>query len=117
MKIVNLTPHNLTLRTPAGEDILLPPSGEIARVTETPGVPIEGTGLPVPCYGSPVRTGVSGLPAPAAGTAYIVSGLVLAACVDREDVFGPGTGPADGAIRANGQVVAVTRLIAAPRAS
>lgn len=47
--------------------------------------------------------------------AKIVSGLVLAACAGRTDVFGPGTGPKDGALRdSKNQIVAVTRLIAAP---
>ena len=47
----------------------------------------------------------------------MVSGFVLAhpSVAGRSDVVGPGTGPADGAIRnEKGQIVAVTRLIAPP---
>jgi hypothetical protein len=32
MRLVNLTPHALTLRLPTGEDHVLAPSGQIARV-------------------------------------------------------------------------------------
>lgn len=49
---------------------------------------------------------------------YLVSGMVLAhaSVRGRVDVYAPGTGPNDGAIRNDkGQVEAVTRLLMAPR--
>jgi hypothetical protein len=57
---------------------------------------------------------VAGLPDPADGVFYIVSGMVFASPLldGRGDVMAPGTGPDEGAVREGGQVQAVTRLIA-----
>jgi hypothetical protein len=111
IKIVNLTPHAIVLRGSAG-DTTVPPSGTIARVSSTPGVLTERTGIPVPVAGPTTFGDVTGLPAPEDGTIYIVSGLV-AGRVARSDVFAPGTGPADNPVRdEKGNIVAVTRLIA-----
>ena len=116
MKLVNLTPHALTLRTPEGIDITLPPSGTVARVGTTPGALREVAGIPVSVAEATSYGEVQGLPEPAEGTIYIVSGLVLGRAFGRADVFGPGTGPQDGAIRDDaGRVIAVTRLVGAPK--
>jgi len=57
---------------------------------------------------------VSGLPAYTRGVMLLVSGMVRDALEDRGDVWSPGTGPEDGAIRNDkGHIVAVTRLIQA----
>lgn len=117
MRLVNLTPHALTLRLPSGEDMILAPSGQIARVVSPDaGAPRALEDLPVPVAPAPEAGRVEGLPTPEAGVAYVVSGLVLAHgdVAGRADVYGPGTGPAHGAIRAGGQIVAVTCLVAAP---
>ncbi len=85
-------------------------------MSQTPGEQVE-TINGVPVYSAPVVGRVEGLPEPQEGTIYIVSGMVLAHCQGRTDVFGPGTGPKDGAIRnEKGHIIAVTRLIAAPQA-
>ena len=114
--IINLTPHAIVLRSAGGEDTVIPPSGQVARVTSTPGSLATVDGLPVP-VASPTTFGeVEGLPAPVEGTFYIVSGMVGAALAGRgrTDVLMPGTGPADNAVRnEKGHIVAVTRLIAA----
>lgn len=116
MVLVNLTPHVIVLRPVEGEDVSIPPSGSVARVSSTPGAVQMVPGIPVP-VASPTTFGeIVGLPSSEEGTVFIVSGMVLAALAGkgRSDVFGPGTGPNDGAIRnAAGQVEAVTRLIAA----
>ena len=113
MNFVNLTPHSITLRGENG-DIVIQPSGEVARVAQTQGMeltPVNG----VPVYSAPEVGAVEGLGEPQEDTMYIVSGMVLAHCQNRTDVFGPGTGPNDGAVRnEKGHIVAVTRLIAAP---
>ena len=113
-KIVNLTPHPLTLRRPDGTELEIAPSPQgPARVSATPGShagEIEG----VPVYGAPTWGEVSGLPAPEDDTVYIVSSLVAAHISGRGDVYVPGTGPKDGAVRnEQGHIVAVTRLIKA----
>ena len=108
--IINLTPHAVALHLPGGEVVTLPPSGVVARVGSQPGSPlppIEG----VACFTSPQWGEVVDLPSPQEGVALLVSGLV-AGRVCRVDVFSPGTGPQDGAVRnAAGQIAGVTRLI------
>lgn len=109
MNFVNLTPHAITVRTPDGDKVFSP-SGTVARVGSMPGALLD-TIDGVPCYSAPVWGDVTGLPDPADGVAYIVSGLV-ASRVSRPDVYSPATGPTDGAIRDDrGQIIAVTRLI------
>lgn len=116
MTLVNLTPHAIVLRDPTGTEHFISPSGEVARVTSTPGVCTDeliGYGC-VPVYSAPAWGEVEGLPDQKAGTIYIVSALVAARVPERMDVVCPGTGPNDGAIRdAAGRVVAVTRLVSA----
>lgn len=115
--LVNLTPHPVTLRLPDGTDLTLDPAPEPARVStlnaDSPAS--EWATVPVPVVPFPPYGPVEGLPLPTPGKSYIVSLLVLARCAGRTDVFAPATGPKDGCIRDDkGQVVAVTRLVAAP---
>lgn len=115
MNIVNLTPHALTLRTPQGEREF-PPMSTAARVmyATRPEASLRD-GIPLPILEHPTAGRVIGLPAPANDTIYLVSLIVLPLCAGRTDVFAPATGPGEGAIRDDrGQVVAVTRLVAAP---
>ena len=127
MKIINLTPHEIVVSctgTNDGEHYMLsiPPSGKVARVSEKQGsllnpirvTTLEGNTAEITVAGPPQRGAVTDLPEPENDTIYLVSGLVLAQCTGRTDVFAPGTGPLDGCIRgSNGQPIAVTRLIAA----
>ena len=105
--MLNLTPHAITLRTPGG-DVTFQPSGQVARVstvaTDT-GLIVAGVRVIRNVYGP-----VTGLPTD--GTPCIVSGMVLAALTaGTPNVYAPATGAT--AIRENGQVVAVTELVAA----
>ena len=71
-------------------------------------------GFPVPILTAPRFGAVEGLGEPEGGTAYLVSGLVLAHTSDRGDVFAPATGPGDNPVRDHqGRIVAVTRLVSA----
>ena len=122
MKLVNLTPHDITLREADSTDLTIPSSG-VARVDATEGgliglvlcpmAPASSYGLLVPIHSAPSWGEVYGLPDAVDGVLYIVSTMVADRCGGRADVVSPGTGPKDGAIRANGEIVAVTRLIAA----
>ncbi len=113
VRFVNLTPHPLTLRPEGGDDIVVAPSGTIARVSTTPGEKIK-TLNGVPLYAATSFGEIESLPAPQAGTIYIVSGLVAGQVSGRDDVVAPGTGPQDGAVRnEKGHIVAVTRLVKA----
>ena len=106
MSIINLTPHAISVRL-NGRDIVIPPSGQIARVATSAELVAEVDGIPVyrTVFGS-----VEGLPEPKAGIVLITSTIVAqaAARLGRTDVVSPDTGPT--AVRVNGQIVAVTRL-------
>ena len=101
-KLVNLTPHGVTIHTDWGI-FVEPPSGRVARVKEA--VSEVGTinctggdseachGLPIPVL-SRTKGAVEGLPERTLDgdgwrTIYIVSGMVAAAA-PRADVFSPG---------------------------
>ena len=116
--IVNLTPHSIIVLRDDGlgcqEAAEFSPSGVVARVGSTPGAKIEGNSFPL--FTSTTFGEVEGLPAPQAGVILLVSALVAGRCVGRKDVFSPGTGPNDGAVRdEKGHIKAVTRLIQAPQ--
>jgi hypothetical protein len=114
MKFVNLTPHPITLRAADGTDTTIAPSGQVARVAQHPSETLHFPGFPVPILTAPRFGAVEGLGEPEGGTAYLVSGLVLAHTSDRGDVFAPATGPGDNPVRDHqGRIVAVTRLVSA----
>jgi hypothetical protein len=108
MKLVNLTPHTITLAI-AGEYINLSSKG-IARVNSTPGK-LSYNDL-VPVYEADVVGEVIDLPEPQTNTRYIVSGMVGTALKGtRDDILVPGTGPQDNALRnEKGHIIAITRL-------
>ena len=107
--MINLTPHPITLRLPDGQDVTLPPSGAVARVSMVEEIVGTVAGLPL----------IRRRPGPVIGLPdgddqpCIVSSMVLAALpVGASGVYAPDTGPT--AIRdERGQVVAVTRLVGA----
>lgn len=115
MKIINLTPH--TVRLNGGTEFL--PSGQVARVktdhrldawlSDGPDGAVEPDDESfrdaIPVY-APVFGQVEGLPEPAKGTVYIVSGKVAASCRGRDDVVCPATGHAE-AVRHLGLVWSV----------
>jgi len=104
MKFINLTPHALTVEGLG----VIPTSGNIARVSVAQRD--MGTRGGVRLRQS-VKGMVEGIPAPAEGVTYIVSGMVLDALAGLRlaDVVAPDTG-AD-AIRENGQIVAVRGFV------
>lgn len=110
--IINLTPHDITLRSPEGTDTVVPKSGTEARVPTTPGARNDLDGVPCAVFDADAIGDVTGLPAEAEGVLYLVSGLVGAALAGkRNDLLVPGTAPADNPIRNDkGWIVAVTRL-------
>ena len=106
MKIVSLLPHEIVVRLD-GRDIVIPPSGQVARVAATTREVATVGEIPIVAteFGE-----ITGLPAPQPGVLYLGSTLLAqaAARLGRTDVVSPDTGPT--AIRANGQIVAVTRF-------
>ena len=106
--MINLTPHEIVIRAPHG-DIVLPPSGIVARVAtvEVGAGTFGAEAIPVVR-----RTLGDVIGMPEAGVPCIVSAMVAAAVPGRAGVFAPDTGST--AVRnASGQVLAVTRLVAA----
>ena len=117
MNIINLTPHAIVLLRDnllGGQEAAeFTPSGVVARVSSAPGTRIEGRDIPL--FTAPTWGEVENLPAPQSGVICLVSGLVAGRAIGRTDVFSPGTGPNDGAVRnEKGHITAVTRLIQAP---
>lgn len=104
--MLNLTPHPITVQLPDGSRATFPPSGQLARVTTEEVVVGEMAGVPVISRSFGQVTGL-----PEEGTPCIVSALVAGAVPGRRGVYAPDSGPT--AIREGGQVVAVTRLVAA----
>jgi hypothetical protein len=110
MKIVNLTPHTVTLRDTDGNDTTIESTGR-AVLNQTPGQLIEVPGVPVPVAQPATGHEVQGVPEPEENVLLIVS-FPVAAFLKRPDVVSPGTAPSDGAVRNEaGHIVAVTRLI------
>lgn len=120
--MLNLTPHPISLKTPAGV-IVYPPSGTVARVTMKEVVVGNRviahsteeedyyTSIPVIRREPGEVQGIP--PLSERGEGVIVSAMVLAALgADKELIFAPDTGPT--AIRnTEGQITAVTRLVEA----
>lgn len=104
--MINLTPHAIVLRRENGTEVTFPPSGKLARVASSEVTVGEYEGIPIVTrkFGEP-----EGLPEE--GELCLVSALVLGTVPGRKGVYAPDSGPS--AIRENGQIVAVTRLVAA----
>ena len=93
---VNLTPHDIKLN----DGRIYRPSGEIARVGVSYSDIIDDVTAQV--FGE-----VEGLPPQAKGVLYIVSGLVLAANKERQDLVAPATGHPEVVRDDKGRIVSV----------
>lgn len=101
MKLVNLTPHRITIVAPADwpllgsntDPIVVDPSGMVARCAETreiiASLATGHGGFDIPVYRATFGA-VQNLPDPQPDTAYIVSMRLAQAVPDRTDVFFPG---------------------------
>ncbi len=107
MRLVNLTPHAISLSLLNGEIVTLPSEGN-ARISTSPGESSYLEGIPVPLVGPSVFGPVMGLPEPQEGVIYVTS-MLVAQRVLRPDVVSPDTGPT--ALRVDGQIVAVRNLV------
>lgn len=86
MKFVNLTQHDLTIVLENGDGLVLPASGEVARVTFSTQQVDKVIGIPI--FKTVYEPEVTGLPEPENGTIFIVSSLA-AQTVKRRDVLAP----------------------------
>ena len=96
---VNATPHAITV-----DGVTYPPSGKLARVSQTWSKNEKG-------FFRVAHGGIDGLPAPEANTKIIVSAMVQAANESqwrpREDLVTPATGHPDVERDASGQIKSV----------
>ena len=99
MKIINLTPHAVSIVGEGGKEIAsFPPSGQLARCSaSTKRVGeisfSEGVSIPLTC----TQLGaVEGLPSPQPDTCFIVSRIIAEACPDRTDLLFPDQTVRDG---------------------
>ena len=86
MKFVNLTQHDLTIVLENGDDLVLPASGEVARVTFSTQQVDEVDGIPI--FKTVYEPEVTGLPEPQDNVIYIASSMA-AQTVRRQDVLAP----------------------------
>lgn len=86
MKFINLTTHDLTIVLENGDDLILPASGEVARVTFSTQQVDEIDGILI--YKTIYEPEITGLPEPQDGTIFVVSSLA-AQTVKRPDVLAP----------------------------
>ena len=90
MKIINLTPHDLSLITSNGITVTIARSGEIARLAITREARAElHVGSDVFTVSRPTLGEITGLPPAQDGVIFIVSALV-AETASRGDVMSPG---------------------------
>ena len=86
MKFINLTQHDLTIVLENGNDLVLPASGEVARVTFSTQQVDEVDGIPI--FKTVYEPEVTGLPEPQDNVIYIASSMA-AQTVRRQDVLAP----------------------------
>ena len=90
-KVLNLTPHAVTIHGAGGESVTIPPTAPAARleVTRQTCEPIQAEGGMVIPVSKPTLGAIQDLPDPAPGVIFIVSALVAEAA-KRADVMSPG---------------------------
>lgn len=86
MKFVNLTQHDLTIVLENGDGLILPASGEVARVTFSTQQVDKVDGIPI--FKTVYEPEVTGLPDPQDDVIYIASSMA-AQTVKRHDVLAP----------------------------
>lgn len=114
MRFVNLTPHEVVLRGPRGDE-RIPPDGRVVRVP-THALPVPGLSDEL---GYPVHLaehcGIKDMPDPEPDTVFIVSLVVLQALkeqhMDRSDCVAPDTAPHSAIRDAEGRIVAVKGFV------
>lgn len=89
MRLINLTPHTITLVGTGGATETIQPSGPPARVTLASDIPdgvVEVGSMDVPLVRTARTSEVTGLPEPQDGVLYVVSRQVVEAMPERKDL-------------------------------
>ena len=110
--MLNLTPHAIVIRFANGDDLVISPTGKVARLTteETTSIDFNSEIGPIPVISTKV-TGVTEIPDPMTNIKFLVSSMVLDSLGSEYAglAFAPDTGAT--AIRDDkGHIVGVTRL-------
>jgi hypothetical protein len=108
MKIMNLTPHSITITNESGIPLFtVEPSGVIARVSARTIVmgSVDVGEIQIPITGTTYGE-IEGLPDPKNGIIYVVSSLVAQRCSNRQDIFIPNESVRD----ENGRIVGCRSL-------
>lgn len=87
MKLINLTPHNITLKSKDGFELTVESTGlarcectdTLVETVQTPDLTLD---VMKKSFGK-----VNGLPEPQPDTAYIVSRIIAEACPERDDLY------------------------------
>lgn len=115
-EIINRTPHAIALVGTDGKTRIIEKSGSPVRIETSPGACL-GHVFTIPIHAPPTVVRLSNLPIRRENAIYVVSQIaamgVAAFHPDRDDIVYPGTGPKDGARRANQQILSATQLIRA----
>lgn len=115
MKLVNLTPHTVTIVDSQGKKLSIPPEGVVPRVQELhPHVGelnYEGVQIPLVRAVYPDGQAVQGLPEPQPGVLLLVSRMVFDACPNRTDLAVPDTSPGSVIRDEAGRITGVRQLI------
>lgn len=107
VRLINLTPHSVTLWRGQDPALTLPPVGRFARLLEdwVPGRPLLMGEVEVAIAAVTYR-GVEDLPDPMDGVAFVVSRVLAAAVPERSDLYFPAEEVRDAA----GRVIGCRRL-------
>lgn len=111
MRILNLTPHTVSVLHNNGEVVTFPVHGEAPRVSYD-----DHMACNIGDFSVSVRCGieaVEGLPDEEEGVFFIVSSMVREACPQRRDLLTPDSGP-DAVRNGKGHVLYVLRFIQNP---
>lgn len=97
MRVVNLTPHDVTILPKSGRVVNIPRSGVTARLslTKTKSHTIVINGEDINVVRNEIKGLVTGLPSPAKDTIFIVSRDVAEFVGGRDDLYYPDSGIRD----------------------
>jgi len=104
-KIVNLTPHTVTILNSDNQIIKEYPSEGFARISTSSQIVGEIDGIAI---SKTVMGAIQDLPEPDGESVFIVSMPVAQACSGRNDIVAPDTGPT--AYRIDGKIIGVRQF-------
>jgi len=108
-KMVNMTPHEVTVYDNDGVLRIYPPSGDLARLGLIP-ERIGNLDKSIALVRSVVDTNRTVLPPKREGIIYIVSSMIGMHCTDRDDFVCPDTGPQSAVRDDSNRIIGIRRF-------